>query len=181
MLRSFSVQFSIAIGASISSFVFANRYISPLVAANRGAIPDLGPDPLGAHAPLGEIVPIGEAVGVDIDLGLAASDAGVRLQRLLRARHRLLLEAEHAGPVPDLAEPVAGFAVLRVQLGVGVGGVFHAVRRVIVHHAAAEDSAAPGGGNGRAEAEEEQRESCGLNEKGEEGAGHFFGIGGGLE
>lgn len=146
------------------------------MAANRGAIPNLGPDTLDAHAPFGEIVPIGEAVGVDIDLRLAASDAGVRLQRLLRARHRLPLEAEHAGPVPDRAEPVAGFGVVRVQLGVGVGGVFHAVRRVVVHDAAAEDFAAAGGGNGRAEAGEEQRENCGVNEKGEEGAGHFWGL-----
>ena len=97
----------------------------------------------------------------------------------MRTHHRLLLEAEDAGPVPDLAETVAGLGVFEVKLGVGVGGVFHVVRSVIVDDTAAENFAAACRGDGCADAGKKQGESDGVNKNGEEGregAGHFLGL-----
>lgn len=95
----------------------------------------------------------------------------------MRTHHRLLLEAEEAGPVPDIAETIAGLGVCEVKLGVGVGGVFHIVRSVIVDDTAPEDFAAACRGDRCADAGKKQGESGGVNKNGEQGreqAGHFL-------
>lgn len=155
---------------SATSVVLAYRYIGPLVAANRSSITNLGPNTLGPYAPLSEIIPIGEAVSIDVDLGFPASHAGVRRECLLGTFHRFRLEAEVPGPIPDVAVTVAGLGVFEIKLCVGVGGVFHVVRCVVVDDTTAKDfAAACCGDGGRNAGEEQQRKSCGMNKKGEKG------------